>query len=208
MIFVGAIHLIFCFEKARRTDAGTPEKISIHSQGTLHDPTTRFTLEDMRGFSPAFRNLLGYRNKGYVSLMHVQAQFGQQHSNAYESSTDEDSHVTMGGLQCCTECEHHPIKPLRSLHCHVCDQDTILSDGHSCKQYLQAVYSRERIQFHERAFCPQFLTRYYLYRSRGQLHWNQQSQVLPDALEHLHLAHGHGNLPSQFARLANRRCHG
>ena len=158
VIFVGAIHLVFCFEKARCTDAGTPEKISIHSQGTLHDPTTRFTLEDMRGFSPAFRNLLGYRNKGYVSLMHVQAQFGQQHSNAYESSTDEDSHVTMGGLQCCTECEHHPIKPLRSLHCHVCDQDTILSDGHSCKQHPQAVFCAITFILTNELFCPSFLT--------------------------------------------------
>ena len=73
VILVSAIHMIFCFERARCSDAGTPEKISIHSQGTLHDPTTKFTMEDMRSFSTAFRNLLGYRNKGYVSLMHVQA---------------------------------------------------------------------------------------------------------------------------------------
>ena len=78
MIFIGSIHLIFCYEKANRTDAGTPEKISIHSQSgsLMHgggDPTKRFTQEDLRNFSPAFRNLLGYRNKGYLSLMHVQA---------------------------------------------------------------------------------------------------------------------------------------
>ena len=161
VIFVSAIHLIFCFEKLRRSDAGTPEKISIHSQGTLHDPTTKFTMEDMRAFSPAFRNLLGYRNKGYVSLMHVQAQFGK-HSNAYESSTDEDSHVTMGGLQCCTECEHHPIKPLRSLHCQVCDQDTILSDGHSCK-FIFLVQRRDVFITYE-VFAPKPFISFFCYR--------------------------------------------
>ena len=90
-------------------------------------------MDEMRSFTPAFRNLLQYRNKGYVSLMHVQAQFGQDANAGYTSSVDEDSHVTMGGLQCCTECAHSPIKPLRSMHCSVCEQDTILSDGHSCK---------------------------------------------------------------------------
>mmetsp|Transcript_17180 Transcript_17180/g.23174 ORF Transcript_17180/g.23174 Transcript_17180/m.23174 type:complete len:84 (+) Transcript_17180:937-1188(+) len=39
--------------------------------------------------------------------------------------------MRMGGLQCCTECAHGPIKPLRSQHCEVCEQDCILSDGHS-----------------------------------------------------------------------------
>lgn len=74
------------------------------------------SLKELSAFSPAFRSLMAYRDKGYVSLMHVQAQIGHASQlPAYDSSTDEESTaIRMGGLQCCTECAHNPIKPLRS----------------------------------------------------------------------------------------------
>lgn len=78
ILALSSVHAIYIYEKTRRTDAGTPEKISVvHSIGTSPNPASLLSLEEVRNFSLAFRGLLAYRDKGYVSLMHVQAQIGQ-----------------------------------------------------------------------------------------------------------------------------------
>jgi len=72
MLLNSIIHACYTYEKARRTDSGNPEKISL-AQGSSANSTTSFTIEEMRSFSAAFRLLLSHRDKGYVSLMHVQS---------------------------------------------------------------------------------------------------------------------------------------
>lgn len=92
-------HAIYFYEKTRRSDSGNPEKISLaHGMAAVQE--LNFSVDDLKSFTPAFRLLLSHRDKGYVSLMHVQAQFSNHHqqSSLDYSSTDEDTSVTMGGL--------------------------------------------------------------------------------------------------------------
>ena len=74
-----ALHTVYLYERARSTDAGTPDKISAvnSSAGSSQNPLSLMTLAELQSFSPAFRRLVAYHNKGYISLMHVQAQLGQ-----------------------------------------------------------------------------------------------------------------------------------
>ena len=97
-----AAYLVFSYEKTRTVDAGTPDKVSMaHHSAGADSAFSRITTEEIRSFSPAFRWLLAHREKGYVSLMHVQAQIGQAShlTPGYESQTDEETaQVTIGGL--------------------------------------------------------------------------------------------------------------
>lgn len=98
-MFITVGHVIYFYEKTRRGDSGNPEKISL-AHGMSAAQELNFTADDLKSFTAAFRLLLSHRDKGYVSLMHVQAQFSHHHqqSSLDYSSTDEDTSVTMGGL--------------------------------------------------------------------------------------------------------------
>lgn len=109
MLFVYLVYCIVYFHfYACHTEPGYPEKVTMRSTSGKN-----LSKEEIEFFSPTLKNLLSYRNKGFISLMHG----------------DSGYKIT------CQKCPNNPIKPLRTHHCRNCRRDIIMMDHHCRKTF-------------------------------------------------------------------------